>query len=292
MNENKKRYNKLVLSGGGIKGILQLGSIYYLIENEYLIPSQIKSYYGTSIGAVISFFLIIEYDPITLLQYLLSNKILIGGEINLVDILSNGLYNWDILGHHIAKLTNEKLNFIPTLSQLYEMFPVNFVCSTYNYSKRKLEYISHKSHPQLSILKALQMTTSLPFLFSKCKYENDIYIDGGIADNFMVEYCVNEEKNEQKNEGKSEKNIIGIQIQDSLNEFVSTNKIKNVINNIYQLYSIPLMLLQEHKINSVKDDAFIISLSSDLKLVDFNINAKNILQYFCNGYTQTKSQMN
>jgi predicted acylesterase/phospholipase RssA len=280
MQDKNKR---IVLSGGGIKGILQLGSIYYLIENDYLVLSEIKGYYGTSIGAVISIFLIIGYDPITLLQYLFSNKILTGGEINLVDILSTGLYDWDILGQHISKLINEKLNFIPTLNQLYEMFPIDFVCSTYNYTKRKLEYISYRTHPNLSILKALQMTTSLPFLFSKCKYENDIYIDGGIADNFMVEYCVKENK-------KGE--IIGIQIQDSINEFISSSKIKNILNDIYQLYSIPLMLLQEYKTETVKNDAFIISLSSDLKLVDFNLNTKNILQYFCNGYSQTKKQIN
>lgn len=47
----------LVLSGGGTKGYEMLGSLKYLEKIGYL--DKIETFYGTSIGSIISFFLAI-----------------------------------------------------------------------------------------------------------------------------------------------------------------------------------------------------------------------------------------
>jgi len=51
----------LVLSGGGINGIIELGSLKAL-ENLDLLKN-IKNYSGSSIGSIICFLLIIDFSP-------------------------------------------------------------------------------------------------------------------------------------------------------------------------------------------------------------------------------------
>ena len=50
-------YNAIVLCGGGIKGISILGGIQYMIDQKLF--TEVKYYSGTSIGAVICYFLAI-----------------------------------------------------------------------------------------------------------------------------------------------------------------------------------------------------------------------------------------
>ena len=53
------RYTNLLISGGGIYGIMILGIIKYL--QEYNILDNIKKYLGTSVGAIICLLLNIKY---------------------------------------------------------------------------------------------------------------------------------------------------------------------------------------------------------------------------------------
>ena len=61
-------YTTLVLSGGGVKGILMLGAIQYMIDNRLL--EKTTTYIGTSVGAMIGYLLAIGYTPIEIVAYL------------------------------------------------------------------------------------------------------------------------------------------------------------------------------------------------------------------------------
>ena len=60
-------YDTLVLPGGGIKGLILLGGVQYLIDNYYM--KNIKNFVGTSIGSIIGYLLIIGYTPIEIFVY-------------------------------------------------------------------------------------------------------------------------------------------------------------------------------------------------------------------------------
>ena len=59
---NSSLYDTLVLSGSSIKGITFLGALQYLYDNSLL--KNVKTFVGTSSGAMISFLLIIGYTPV------------------------------------------------------------------------------------------------------------------------------------------------------------------------------------------------------------------------------------
>ena len=67
-------YDTLVLSGGSIKGIILLGSLQYFYDNDCL--NEVKTYIGTSAGAIICYLLCIGYTPTEILVYLCVHDLL------------------------------------------------------------------------------------------------------------------------------------------------------------------------------------------------------------------------
>ena len=67
-------YNTLVLSGGGIKGLLILGALQYLYETGKLQKKNIRKYIGTSIGAIINVLLIIGYEPKEIVAHIVKSR--------------------------------------------------------------------------------------------------------------------------------------------------------------------------------------------------------------------------
>ena len=264
----------VVLAGGGIRGILQLGCLYYLYKNNYL--SNTTTYCGTSIGSITCYALILGYTPINILSYICCNKPIQGFEFNIFSLLTNfGLFNWELIEVHLRKLTLDKLDHIPTLKQLYEKYKKKLICVTYNQSKQKIEYISKDTHPELSCLIALRMSCNLPLLFHEFIYNNNIYIDGGIADNFAIGYI--------DSITPPEEYIIGI----DLNNEVSRDP-TNIIEYIQCITNIPLQIIKKlRKINS-KRVKIIILKSLDISIFDYDITIIKSISLFSEGYFQTK----
>ena len=51
--------------------------------------------------------------------------------------------------------------------------------------------ISHKTHPNLSVIKGISMTTAYPFIFCPVIEDGNCYVDGGILNNFPIVDCYN-----------------------------------------------------------------------------------------------------
>jgi predicted acylesterase/phospholipase RssA len=82
--------------------------------------------------------------------------------------------------------TVEKIGHYVTLSQLKEQTGKTLVCSTFNLSARRMEYLSPQTHPDLPCITALRMSCSLPLLFPLFAYNGSLYVDGGIVDDFPL----------------------------------------------------------------------------------------------------------
>ena len=67
-------YDTLVLSGGIVNGITTLGELQYMWDHNKL--KNIKKYYGTSVGSIISYLLIIGYEPVEILLNIISEKLI------------------------------------------------------------------------------------------------------------------------------------------------------------------------------------------------------------------------
>ena len=60
---------------------------------------------------------------------------------------------------------------------------------TTNFTLSQSEIFSHENTPDVSVLTAVRMSISVPFLFTPVEYNGNIYVDGGITYNFGLNYC-------------------------------------------------------------------------------------------------------
>ena len=179
--------NSLVVSGGGMKGYIFLGCIKLLFELNII--KRIKYYYGTSIGGFINVFLILGWNMDEIYKFALNFSI---GSIFDLDfdyfIKNYGLVpkiNYETI---IKKIISYK-GYDPeiTLSELYKVTSKEFNLMTFSLKINNPVVLNHINNPDLMLWESLYMSAALPILVPPYSYKNDLYIDGGIDDNFPID---------------------------------------------------------------------------------------------------------
>lgn len=185
----------LSLAGGGIKGIAHIGAIKALEEEN------IKFDYvsGTSSGSIVAVLYACGYKSDEM--YKIFNKY--AKEIHYIDLVNIKKIFGNILkgngiqidglnsGTKISKLINEvckekgidNINQIkmPIIIPAVNIYNENlYVFSNINIKNKSdnVKYINN-----INIGKAVQSSCSYPGIFSPCQYNNELLVDGGIAEN-------------------------------------------------------------------------------------------------------------
>ena len=279
------RYDSLILSGGGSKGICTLGALQYLQDNKLLDNNDIKYYIGSSVGSIISYLLIIGYTPIEIVVYLCSNNVLesfINKNNFSIPLFTGGLYDYSIITKHCEKMTNLKINYIPTLKQLKDNFGKELIVCSYNLTDHKREYINWINYPELSCLDAIRMSSNIPFFFNEFIYNGKEYIDGGIVDNFPIGLLLEDKFKNNK--------TLGINLDDKLNETTESDdnsnysKVIKLLNKLYNILTIPL---KEKKKYDVDVDIIKIDVEN-IKIYNFSLSHSRKLELFSYGYNCAK----
>ena len=272
-------YDTLVLAGGSSKGLMTLGSLQYAFDN-YLLKN-INTYIGCSVGIMIGYLLAIGYTPIEIVVYICCNQLMEKMvHFNIVAMINNqGASSYNTINETFEKMTINKIGFYPTLKDLKDKFGKTLICSTYNLTEQKVEYLSPDTHPNLPCITAIRMSSNLPLIFENFKYGNSLYIDGGICDNFPIDLG-----------DKIGKNILGILITSETKNLNNVNEM-SILEFIYLLMFVPISQIQEYKIKNVSEKCKIIKLHNDkLKFFNFDLNSKDKLDLFSSGYEQMKNQ--
>ena len=244
---------KLVISGGGVSGLCGLGVLQKLYENNVL--QYIDTFIGSSVGSFISFLLLIGYFPIDIYNILCNinfEKILKlkDDDINeIYDIIKSNLFEentdkmqFGLYSQHnlllilkklsIAKNINTEITFI----ELYEKINKNLVITGTCLNTNDIVYFTHTNYPNMPIMKALEISSCIPFLFKPINFNNYLWVDGGCIENYPVNYVNIEEVN----------NFIGI-------NFIKEETLINSFNTHieYVMRVINCLISERHKINSL-----------------------------------------
>jgi predicted patatin/cPLA2 family phospholipase len=272
-------FDTLVLSGGSSKGIMILGALQYAYDNFLL--NKIDKYIGTSVGSIICFLLLIGYTPIEIMVYLCTHEILEKLQhFNIVAMINgNGALSYSGIYEQLEKMTIDKIGYLPTFKDIKEKYGKQLICATYNLTYNKTEYLSFENNPNLPCLIGIKMSSNLPLIFEKFKYNNNFYIDGGISDDFAIDIG-----------DKMGDKILGIVITIDNNSFNSEGE--SILEYIYKLIFIPISQSMDSKINNASNNCKIIKLSyNKLKFFNFNVNSKEKLDIFSIGYENMKEQI-
>ena len=190
IEDTKNFYTTIVLGGGGTKCIATIGAMQYLYDSGRTLENgklAVTRFVGTSAGAILCLLLAVGYTPVEIMVHLCTRNVMEALlPLDFVSLVTgNGAIPYARLDACIRNMLVEKCDPDITLEGLYKAGK-ELVCTTYNMTDGKCEYVSWRTHPDLPCTKAVQMSSSLPFVFDECTVDGKIYLDGGIVDNFPI----------------------------------------------------------------------------------------------------------
>ena len=169
----------LVLSGGGVFGAALLGALHSIDTNDFTL------YAGTSIGAIIGALLAIGYTPLELLRVITTEPCLVSNvDLSLVDRF--GVVSQNTVRELVERLFQKTK--ARTFQDIYETFGKELIVVGTNLSHQKAVYFQRKDFPDMDVVDALMISSCVPMVFPYIVYENDIYVDGFVTDNFPIRY--------------------------------------------------------------------------------------------------------
>jgi predicted acylesterase/phospholipase RssA len=189
----------LVISGGGPTMIQTLGSIQHLEENKFIDCNTIETIYGTSAGAIIGVLICLKYDWTTLYDYIIKRPWQEVFPVNIQNIFDaytkKGIFDDKTIIKCFKPLLDAKdISMNISLKEFYEYSKIELHMFSFEVNTFQIEDISYLTHPNISLITALQMTCALPVLMCPICIEDKCYIDGGITCNYPLKYCINSGK--------------------------------------------------------------------------------------------------
>lgn len=198
-------FDTLLLSGGASRGYYQLGCIQANID-------KLKSttrYVGTSVGSIIALLIICGLTTAEIMDMSLQVKVsypegsrwrdwfnkiklpFMGSLAPWLDMIGglvtrNGMMQENPYIVLASKTIKKKMGRIPTMKELYDMTGKELICSVTCISTYETVYVTHTSHPDMSVITAIDMSSRVPILFTPIKYDGLLYVDGGITDHFSL----------------------------------------------------------------------------------------------------------
>ena len=272
----KMKKKILVLSGGGIKGISFIGAMHALYELNIL--QNMHTFAGTSVGSMILFLYIIGYNPNELFNFI---KIVDLNKLKAISIAlfleSYGLDSGDKIVKTLTKfmeMRNIKSDI--TFMELFSKTSKTFIVTAVNINDQKIEYFSHQTSPNMSVLQAVRMSISIPFVFTPVQYNECLYVDGGCIDNFPIKYFYGREDE-----------LLGIHI---INKIEERKKIQTFDEYALNVINSMINGITNTSIKNYEKYVIGIDLES-VNTIDFDITTEKKIQMYNSGYNTIHSYM-
>jgi NTE family protein len=190
-------FRNLVFEGGGVKGIAYVGAL-QVLEEKGILPD-IMRVGGTSAGAINAVLVGLDYSPADTLQILnkLNFEKLMDDDFGVIRdverLLSEfGWYKGDFFRKWIGELIAKKTgNANVTFDQVQQQKAAKGFRDMYfmgtNISTHFAEVFSHEHTPRTCLADAVRISMSIPLFFSSRRSpRGDVYVDGGVLDNYPV----------------------------------------------------------------------------------------------------------
>jgi predicted acylesterase/phospholipase RssA len=175
------KIKKLILSGGGIKGIA-IASALETLDDKIQLFSTVREIIGSSIGAYIAFFICIGvslrkirviFENIRLDQF---------QEFDMKMFISKFGFDEGNKMMNFVKAIIQTQGVDPniTFRQLKKISKYRLIITASNISQSAPKYFSAKETPDFSILTALRISGGYPFAFTPVEIDGELYSDGAI----------------------------------------------------------------------------------------------------------------
>lgn len=231
------KFNELIISSGGVKGISLVSALCELDRNYPIY----NFYYltGCSIGSLLCFLINIEYNIEEMKEICMKINFENFQNLKIINFIEKyGLDDGSKITNFIKALMIEKnYNTNITFQELFLKTNKILTITTTNITKGAIEYHNYLTTPDLNVLLSIRMSMNIPILFSPVIYNNNYYIDGAFLDPYPFYYHKNTKKIgiwvfEKENIDFFKNNYFN----NTLNDNNSINYFINLINILYVNY--------------------------------------------------------
>ena len=186
----------IVLSGGGVYGFSAYGALEHLHKSGYWNINNIKSIYGTSIGAIFGTIISLKYDWQITHDYLVKrpwNKVFNFDMYSIINSFQKrGIFDIHVISEIFKPLFGGlDISMNVTMSELYAFNHIDLHLFVTDFNEFETVDISHSTHPDWLVVDAVYASAALPILFSPLLKDSKYYIDGGILCNYPIKNCIN-----------------------------------------------------------------------------------------------------
>lgn len=179
----------ICLSGGGINGFAHIGMLQKLVEEN--VVDKVDTIVASSIGGVIGMLFLIDMKPLDIYCNLVNidDSILKFTNIDRF-FLTYGLDTGEYFMAHLVDIFI-MFNCDPciTFLEFFEKYKKRLILTGTNITMHKPEFFCVENYPSMKVLDAIRITISIPFLFCPVSYNNNVYVDGGVSDNYPIKYA-------------------------------------------------------------------------------------------------------
>jgi predicted acylesterase/phospholipase RssA len=286
---NDRVFHNMVLSGGSFKALCVIGCIRYLEEHEMM--KDIKTFVGTSAGSILCLLATLgmsSHNMETFIKLSITKDYIANLDINeCFDILqSYGMNTGTIIERLIADVLMQTLGVGDiTFLDLAKQTGKNLVVCVGNLTKEREEFWNVDTTPNVSIIKAIRASCSLPLIFIPVWHKGDVYVDGGIYNHFPINYfgSISTMNNIP--------NVIGVVIESLPNPsidsiFTYIKKLLTSTLNVACSKNIPQQILSS-VVSIQTEDRGLFSLDS----MKISLTNDIIDDYIIQGYNETKKQI-
>lgn len=262
----KKKIQKdtLVLSGGSLKGVAQIGALHCLKQNDLL--KNIKNIASTSIGSIVGFLYSIGYQPYELFELMKKINLKMVKKFDITNFISNfGLDDGKGIMLIIKKLMQvKKIDESIRFKDFYIKTGINYIVTGTCLNDKNIYYFSHTNFPNMKVLDAIRISISIPIIFTPVIFEGKTFIDGGCIDNFPIHLF-----------NHKIENVIGIYVTETRNYSENIKCFENFFENTFQC------LFEGVAHGSTKGyDKYIIKI----KCVNYDESLTSIISLFDDGF--------
>jgi predicted acylesterase/phospholipase RssA len=182
--------HNLVISGGRTKTLAAVGALKYLEEQGML--DDVTRAVGCSAGAIVCLMLVLGYLP-SEMEDSVNALLLERGRhhLNLDAMLSildeYGLDRGENLTAFVEDVVHGKMGCRDaTFMELAKRTGKSLVVCVANVTEQRTEYLDVNSQPDMSVVLAIRMSTSLPILFTPIAYRGCLYADGALYESLPI----------------------------------------------------------------------------------------------------------
>ena len=262
----------IVLAAGAYKGLYIIGALNHLASIDFYNIENIKTIYGGSVGGLIGAMLCLKIEWEIMLKYIIDRpwhkSVSFNSDTIFSFITDKGLFDESLFKIFFKNLLESKnLSIDITLLQLFEYSNIELHLHTVDINTLSVKKLSYKTEPNMKLIDAIYSSCAIPFVFKPKKLGDSLYIDGGVKNDYPINYCIED--------GYDSDKILGIIIKDDKHEAQQITENDNLF--AYSFYFL-MSLISEFRTKDkpkIKNQIIIPTQKSNIQVAIDIFNDKN-----------------